>query len=335
MDLIDKEVIHSTLGAGRVVSLTEKIIAVQFGERVMKFSFPTIFNDKLKMSDSALQAQISELCEDENDTISRQKEERLQEFESRFADLPDPKASKAKRAGQNRGNNNIAIKCNYCDGGRSDAVFGYKGVCSDEVLRQNVSVIKRPWCSAAVCACKRYTKGEIERAELEQLNSDGGFVCYESRLLRDWIASAGRYQSAKKNDKPIKMTNARVNRLCVLTTKEPSELEAERKIFAAFVISDVEIGDEKVEGNVHAHPRFRIDLTQAEASQVRFWEFHRNKSKPELPFWGSGLLRYISDSQSINILKAMMEAAVEPEKKAHILEVLEYYCKVSAAAAAK
>lgn len=335
MDLLHKEVIHSTLGIGHVVSLTEKIITVQFGEKLMKFSFPTIFNDKLKMSDSSLQHQISELCESENYTINRQKEERLQEFESRFADLPDPKASKAKRASQNRADSNIAIKCNYCEGGRSDTVFGYKGVCSDEILHQNVAVLKRPWCSASVCACKRYSKGEISRTELEQMNSDGGFVCYESRLMRDWVASVGRYQSAKKSDKPIKMTNARVNRLCVLTTKEAGELEAERKIFAAFVISEVEVGDEKAEGNVHAHPRFRIDLTQAEAEQVRFWEFHKNKSKPETPFWGSGLLRYISDSQSINILKAMMEAAVDPEKKTHILEVLEYYCRVSAAAASK
>jgi hypothetical protein len=335
LNLINKEVIHSTLGVGHVVSLTEKIITVQFGEKLMKFSYPSIFNDKLKMSDSSLQHRINELCENENYAINRQKEERLQEFESRFADLPDTKSSKAKRAGQNRDKNNIAIKCNYCDGGRSETVFGYKGICSDEVLHQNVSILKRPWCSSPGCPCKRYSKGEISRAELEQMNKDGGFVCYESRLMRDWVASVGRFQSAKKNDKPIKMTNARVNRLCVLTTKGAGELEAERKIFAAFVISEVEVGDEKVEGNVHAHAKFRIDLTQAEAEQVRFWEFHKNKSKPETPFWGSGLLRYITDSQSINIIKAMMEAAVEPEKKAHILEVLEYYCRVSAAAASK
>ncbi len=308
---------------------------MQFGEKQMKFSFPSVFNELLTMKNDSLQHDIKELCDNETYAINRQKEERLTEFESRFAPVPDPKPEKLKREKQIRDNSNIAIKCSYCDGGKSDTVFGYQGVCSDEVLHQNVSIIRRPWCSASTCECKRYSNGEIDRAELEQKNSDGKFICYESRLLRDWVASAGRHQSEKRNDKPIKMTNARVNRLCVLTTKQANELEVERKIFAAFVISEVEAGDDKVEGNVHAHPRFRIDLTPEEAEQVHFWNFHKNKSKPEIPFWGSGLLRYLTDAQSINILKGMMEAAADPAKKAHILEVLEYYCRVTAAAASK
>ena len=323
------------MGVGHIVSLTEKIITVQFGEKQMKFSFPSVFNELLTMKNDSLQHDIKELCDNETYAINRQKEGRLTEFESRFAPVPDPKPEKLKREKQIRDNSNIAIKCSYCDGGKSDTVFGYQGVCSDEVLHQNVSIIRRPWCSASTCECKRYSNGEIDRAELEQKNSDGKFICYESRLLRDWVASAGRHQSEKRNDKPIKMTNARVNRLCVLTTKQANELEVERKIFAAFVISEVEAGDDKVEGNVHAHPRFRIDLTPEEAEQVHFWNFHKNKSKPEIPFWGSGLLRYLTDAQSINILKGMMEAAVDPAKKAHILEVLEYYCRVTAAAASK
>ncbi|MDD4312777.1 MAG: hypothetical protein PHW41_09875, partial [Eubacteriales bacterium] len=172
------------------------------------------------------------------------------------------------------------------------------------------------------------------RAELEQMNQNGTFICYESRLLKDWVASIGRVQREKRTDKPKKTISTRVNRMCILTTKRPAELEQERKVFAAFLISEVENGDE-VEGNMHAHPDYRIELTEAEAEHVHFWEFHKNKTKLDMPFWGSRLIRYLTDAQSINILKAMMEAAVEPAKKAHILEVLEYYCKVSAAAAAK
>lgn len=336
MNLLKKEVIHKSLGVGHVVSFDGKIITIQFGEQQKKFSFPSVFNDLLQMKDTSLQHDINELCVNENYLISRQREERLQEFESRFAAVPDPKIDKRKRATQIRDKSNIALKCNYCDGGRTDATFGYKGVCSDEVLHQNAVVSKRPWCSAAACECKRYSNGEITREELEQKNADGAFICHESKLLRDWIASAGRMQTEKRTDnKPVKMTNARVNRLCVLTTKKYKELEADRKIFAAFIISEVEVGDEKVEGNVHAHAKYRIDLTPEEAEHVRFWDFHKNKSKPETPFWGSGLLRYLTDAQSINMIKAMMEAAVEPEKKAHILEVLEYYCRVTAAAASK
>lgn len=334
MNIMNEEVSHKHLGVGHVVSLTEKIITIQFGEKQMKFSFPSVFNELLTMKNPTLQLEIKALCANETIAINKEKEERLTEFGSRFAPVPDTKPDKLKREKQLRDNSNIAIRCNYCDGGRSETVFGYHGVCSEDVLRHNVSILRRPWCNANDCACKRYTKGEITRAELEQQYSDGSFICNESRLLKDWVASAERHQgqSEKKTDKPAKMTNARVNRLCVLTTKQTDELEAERKIFAAFVISKVEVGDDKAEGNVHAHTKYRIDLTPKEAQHVRFWNFHKNPSKPENPFWGSGMLRHITDAQSINILKAMMEAATDPDKKAHILEVLEYYCRVTAAA---
>ncbi|MDD4312884.1 MAG: hypothetical protein PHW41_10425, partial [Eubacteriales bacterium] len=168
----------------------------------MKFLFPSIFNSIMTIQDKSIQQEIQELCETENYQINRQQEERMTEFEQRFAPTPESKASKAKRARKYKDNNNVAIKCNYCDGGMNDQTFGYKGVCSDEVLRQNVSVIKRPWCSAAECECKRYTKGEINRAELEQMNQNGTFICYESRLLKDWVASIGRVQREKRTDKP-------------------------------------------------------------------------------------------------------------------------------------
>ncbi len=334
MNLIGKEVIHKSLGSGQIVSQTGKIITVQFGEKQMKFAFPSIFNSIMTIQDNSLQTKIQELCENENYMINRQQEERMTEFESRFAPLPESKASKAKRTKKYKDNNNVALKCNYCDGGRSDQTFGYKGVCSDEVLHQNVSVIKRPWCSAEECECKRYTQGAISRTELERINSSGKFICYESRLLQDWVASVGRVQREKRTDKPKKTISTRVSRMCILTTKQPTELEQERKVFAAFLISEVENGDEG-EGNMHAHPDYRVELTAEEAEHVHFWEFHKNKTKLDIPFWGSGLTRNLTDAQSINILKAMMEAAVEPAKKAHILEMLEYYCKVTAAAAAK
>ena len=334
MNLIGKEVIHKSLGSGQIISQTGKIITIQFGEKQMKFAFPSIFNSIMTIQDKSLQVKIQELCETENYQINRQQEERMTEFESRFAPAPESKASKAKRAKKYKDNNNVAIKCNYCDGGRNEQSFGYKGVCSDDVLHQNVSIIKRPWCSAAECECKKYTLGEINRTELERMNRNEKFICYESRLLKDWVASVGRVQREKRTDKPKKTISTRVNRMCILTTKQPTELEQERKVFAAFLISEVENGDEE-EGNMHAHPDYRVELTAEEAEHVHFWEFHKNKTKLDMPFWGSGLIRYLTDAQSINILKAMMEAAVEPAKKAHILEVLEYYCKVTAAAAAK
>mgnify|MGYP001764683841 CR=1 FL=1 len=55
---------------------------------------------------------------------------------------------------------------------------------------------------------KAYARGEINREELETKNADGAFICYESRLLRDWIASAGRMQTQKRMSEDDRMRMA-------------------------------------------------------------------------------------------------------------------------------
>ena len=95
MNLISKAVIHKSLGLGHIVSINDKIITVQFGEKQRKFSFPSIFNDILAIQDKSLMHEIQELCENESYMINRQKEERMTEFETRFAPAPNSKPPKS------------------------------------------------------------------------------------------------------------------------------------------------------------------------------------------------------------------------------------------------
>ena len=84
LNLISKAVNHKSLGAGRIVSQTATIVTVQFGEKQMKFSFPSIFQEIMTIEDKTLQREINELCETERYVINREKEERLLSYENRF-----------------------------------------------------------------------------------------------------------------------------------------------------------------------------------------------------------------------------------------------------------
>lgn len=93
--------------------------------------------------------------------------------------------------------NNIAFKCNYCDGGKSKEFVGYKGVCSDETIKYNIKVAKHIWCSQPENMCYKYLNGEISREEIckfyEETKSEfSKSVCYESQMLEIWNAGAGK-----------------------------------------------------------------------------------------------------------------------------------------------
>ena len=81
LNLVSKAVNHKSLGAGRIVAQTATIVTVQFGEKQMKFSFPSIFREIMTIEDATLQREINELCETESYAINRQKEELLLSYE--------------------------------------------------------------------------------------------------------------------------------------------------------------------------------------------------------------------------------------------------------------
>ncbi|MBX4272110.1 hypothetical protein [Clostridium estertheticum] len=197
---------------------------------------------------------------------------------------------------------NIAFKCNFCDGGHSDEQVGFNGDCSDDVIRNNIELEKRTWCSSDDCACGQYLKCDITRSELEDVCNNGGFVCYESQMLRDWKALAGIVQTGERKGQPMKLNKVQNNSLCVLTTRDPISIESEIYIFGIFLVDETYEGDNQDEGYVTTKSKYRIKLYPKEAHKMLFWNYHANDNQPEVPVWSSGLHRYFEDEQAIQIL---------------------------------
>jgi hypothetical protein len=208
--------------------------------------------------------------------------------------------------------NNIPFKCNYCDGGKTNEVVGYKGVCSDETIKYNIKVVKHIWCSQPENMCYKYLNGEVSREEIckfyEETKSEfSKSVCYESQMLEIWNAGAGITQNGDEKGKPMSLRNVKANSLSLLTSKLPYAEDKDRFIFAVFLIDENYEGDNREEGYVGANPKYRIQLSFDEARELKFWDYYFNENKPEKIIFGSGLHRYITDIQAAQVLKKICE----------------------------
>ncbi|WP_294852345.1 hypothetical protein [uncultured Oscillibacter sp.] len=295
MEIVNHEVIHKAFGKGTIIEQDNAILTVRFSCGEKRFQYPEAFRTFLRLSEDALNMAVQE----EINQFDRTKLDAMTAQSPMSQAITKQKAVKRSRDERP----NIAFKCNYCDGGASDKSVGFNGVCSDAIIYNNIEVEHRTWCCSEDCSCPRYLNGEITRKELDKMCEDGGLVCYESQMLRDWKAMAGFVQNGDRKGQPMHLNQVQPNSLCILTTRDPNSTEDERYIFAAFLVDDTYGGDDLTEGFVTTRSEFRLQLSPEEAHKMLFWNYHANGKQPETAAWNSGLHRYMTDEQAAQILR--------------------------------
>ncbi len=331
VDLKNCKVCHTKFGIGTVVESNSSTLYVEFPseQRRIQFQFPKAIGSYLTIKGSAIQRKFDEMMNRKELREERMLEEcynyAIDHFFSEKFELQEklPKKRKVNRTGGKPHRSNVAFKLNYCDGGKNAKCIGFNGACSDAVIRHNIEKEHRFWCSDPQSACRQYYDGQISYRELKHECDDGGFVCYESAVLRDWIGYAG----LDANRTPRVIRCAVPMKLGIFTTILPNERE--RIIFGAFLMSEIFEGDDDEQGMIHADQEYRLELTPNEARQVRFWEYYRNVKKPNNHQWSSGLIRYFDDETAVRILQAMESAKKDIAGKRQARRLLERYCEVN------
>ena len=334
MKLVNQTVTHKALGKGTIVSHDGDYITVKFPTKEMRFLFPDTFTTFLKCENAKLQAELEA-------AFAEKEEARVQkmhaDIERATREIAEAKksAEEATGASANRttaqprksDQNNLAFKCNFCNGGCSNTCMGYKGVCSDDQIRYNIEVRRHSWCSHASSPCRQYLDGKITREELDAKNSESGFVCYESRMLTAWTAAAGEDLDENSNAmQGRRIRDAASNSLAVLTTRYPEVEEENRIIFGVFVTGEAIEGDEDSAGYVAAKEGYAIELTPNEAKQMKFWHYYKNSNGGIR--WSQVLYRYLKDGICARILADIVSIKTDPAEKEHAQKVLEYYCQM-------
>ncbi len=186
-------VFHKIFGSGTIISKTENLLIVDFKGDEKKFVYPDAFEKYLTSADQELLAQVSHDLQAKNDAHATV-------VLSTVHPAPIPSKPQARKRLKKMERSNVAFKCNYCDGGKTSTCIGFNGVCSDAVLRYNIEKAHHVWCSDTDSPCRCYLDGKISRTKLESMMRGGSgldSVCYESHMLRDWMASAGVVQTGR------------------------------------------------------------------------------------------------------------------------------------------
>jgi hypothetical protein len=223
---------------------------------------------------------------------------------------------------------NIAFKCNYCDGGIEQNKIGFLGICSKDLIRNNIEIENKRWCSAERCLCKNYLDGKIKYQDIvDEIKVNQGAICYESHLLLDWYMEAGW---TIKEGRPMTMAHIQTNSLGIFTTRRPQDDESKRFIFAVFLIERQEEGDGvATAGSVNADPKYKLQLTEQQAEKILFWNYHANKNAPKKIYWGTGLFRYLSDTEAVQVLRDIVKIKIGTADETLSKEFLNHFCAVN------
>lgn len=223
-------------------------------------------------------------------------------------------------------NGNIAIKCNYCDGGKDADHIGFDGVCSDRIIRYNIEEEHRVWCSNDRCPCFQYHNRRITRNRLEEImTTPSEFVCYESTMLSDWKTQAGLFEDGRTKSFGSTLHKGAV---CIFTTRLPDMDERNRFVFGLFIIDELFHGDDNQSGYVKCNTDYHIELSPDEAKKLKFWNYYRNKNTPEKELWGTGLYRFISNNSIIMMLTDLISMRTS-EKMNEAVRFLTEFCRLN------
>jgi len=325
MNIKGQIVKHKAFGTGTIIESDDNLIVVSFSVGDKRFQFPEAFGSFLVADNESFAAYVDETKKGKEQKEAEEKAIKLEVAAIKQAAVAKEQQVKHKKMARA----NIAFKCNYCDGGKSDKQVGFEGVCSDSIINNNIAIERRTWCNSEDCACLDYYNGKISREELDAHCDDGGFVCYESQMLRDWKALAGIVQNGDRKGEPMKLHQVQNNSLCVLTTRNPGSSENERYIFAVFLVDDTYEGDNRDEGYVSTTSKYKLKLSPTEAQKMLFWNYHCNSNNPDIPAWNSGLHRYFQDDVAALILRDISE--IKKGSKDHNLaeEFFNYFCRIN------
>jgi hypothetical protein len=299
-----------------IESFDDKYITMRFSNTVKKFAAYTPVFLSLVSGDDEVLTHLREIVEAaQTEEKKRAEENKRVRAEAKNVPVEKPADTEAKPVVNNGSAKNIGVSVVYCDGGKNNERLGFNGICSDYVIEHNTDADDGRWCSDPDCHCNIYMteKSKATRIALERLMEDDGFVCHESRLLRDWLVLADT-----EDDRTPRRLDTGAGKLCVLTTIESGSDESSRCIFAIYMIESV---DEDVNGisQLWAESYYRYAFAPEIASQLCFWDFV--ETEEDEPGWGKDKFRYLDDAVCVSILEKAIELTGENTLKG----MLDYF----------
>ena len=151
----------------------------------------------------------------------------------------------------------------------------------------------------------------------------------QSSSLSEWKVFSGVIKSGTNKGNPSKPIRLHQNSAVLLTKRDSSMPEKDRRIIGVYMVNEAFIGKTCEDGFIPAHSKFKLQLTEQESNQMLFWEYYANEKSPEKMTWNTGKYRYFDNSIMAQILLGIISLKIDPTERALAEQFFNHFCKMN------
>lgn len=150
-----------------------------------------------------------------------------------------------------------------------------------------------------------------------------------STIFTEWKTFTGVIKSGNNKGKPNKPTRLHQNSVCLLTARDSSMSEKERRILGVYFVNEGFIGKFCEDGYIPAHPEYRLQLTEQESDGMLFWKYYLNEKSPHKMTWNTGKYRYFDNVWMAQILLDIVSLKNNTQEQELAQNFFEHFCKMN------
>ncbi len=150
-----------------------------------------------------------------------------------------------------------------------------------------------------------------------------------SNVFTEWRVFTGVIKSGNYKGTPRKPTRIFQNSVVLLTARDSSMPEKDRRILGVYMANEDFIGKFCEDGYIPAHSEYRLQLTEQESDRMPFWKYYVNEKSPQSMTWNSGKFRYFDNVWMAQILLDIVSLKSDTQEQELAQKFFEDYCRMN------
>lgn len=151
----------------------------------------------------------------------------------------------------------------------------------------------------------------------------------QDRSFSEWKVFSGEIKSGTNKGKPNKPSRLHQNSAVLLTARDASMPEKDRRILGVYMVNEDFVGKLCDDGIIPAHSKYKLQLTEQEADQLLFWNYYINEKTPQKMSWNTGKYRYFDNLWMAQILLDIVSLKSEPQERELAQQFFKHFCKMN------
>ncbi|WP_107842136.1 malate synthase [Metasolibacillus meyeri] len=151
----------------------------------------------------------------------------------------------------------------------------------------------------------------------------------QNSSFSEWKVFSGVIKSGNNKGKPNKPSRLHQNSAVLLTAIDSSMPEKDRRILGVYMVNEEFFGKLCEDGNIPAHSKYRLQLTEQESDQLFFWKYYQNEKSPEKMSWNTGKYRYFDNLWMAQILLDIVSLKKDTKERELAQQFFKHFCKMN------